>query len=111
MAVTSKDGFNTTRDITSVLALALLAPNPAIAQDSAADGGGVQEIIVTAQKRAESLQDVPIAITALGSEQLEQRGITGLANLHVSPLRVRKVPGARSRWRNAPVNKVSKFYV
>src|SRR5919112_5222153 len=33
--------------------------------------GENQEIIVTATKRAENLQDVPMAITAIGTEQLE----------------------------------------
>ena len=32
----------------------------------------LEEIIVTAQKRAENMQDVPISIQALGTEQLEQ---------------------------------------
>src|SRR3712207_4938253 len=33
---------------------------------------GVEEIVVTAQKRAENLQDVPISVTALGNETLDQ---------------------------------------
>lgn len=36
----------------------------------------VDEIVVTAQKRAESLQDVPIAITAVSGSALEERNIT-----------------------------------
>ncbi len=37
---------------------------------------GFDEIIVTAQKRSERLSDVPMSITAVGGDQLLQRGIT-----------------------------------
>ena len=36
---------------------------------------GLDEIVVTAQKRAQNLQVVPIAISAIGSEKIEQLGI------------------------------------
>lgn len=36
---------------------------------------GLEEIIVTAQRRQESLQDVPIAVVALTADALEQRGV------------------------------------
>ena len=42
---------------------------------------GVADIVVTAQKREERLQEVPIAITALGSAQLETRGVTNVTDL------------------------------
>lgn len=35
------------------------------------EAGALEEIVVTAQKRVESLQDVPLSITALGTEKLE----------------------------------------
>lgn len=38
--------------------------------------GGVGEIVVTAQKRGENLQNVPIAINAMTSEALQSQGIT-----------------------------------
>lgn len=37
---------------------------------------GIQEVIVTAQKRAENLQETPIAISTLSTEQLQAQGIT-----------------------------------
>ncbi|MGD9816211.1 MAG: TonB-dependent receptor [Hyphomonadaceae bacterium] len=50
---------------------------PAYAQD---DEGGVDEIIITATKREENLQDVPISVQAIGGERLEQLGITDFAD-------------------------------
>jgi len=41
----------------------------------------VQEIVVTAQRRAENLQNVPIAITAVSGDTLTQLGVTGTQNL------------------------------
>ncbi|MGN3975450.1 TonB-dependent receptor [Tsuneonella sp. SYSU-LHT278] len=65
----------------SVVAFAVASP--ALAQDAAApaDDGGIQEIIVTANKVAENVQDVPIAITALTGDRLEQTGTTSLEGL------------------------------
>lgn len=47
-------------------------------------GGGVEEIIVTAQRRDQRLQDVPIAVTALSAEGLERQAITSTADLTVA---------------------------
>lgn len=70
----------------ALLAAACFMPAQVLAQSSASvDAGGVQEIVVTAQKRAENLQKVPIAISAFSSEMLEQRGVTGLGSLFQSP--------------------------
>lgn len=41
----------------------------------------VAEVIVTAQKRAENLQDVPIAINAYGAEAIKDQGIASIADL------------------------------
>lgn len=41
----------------------------------------LQEIIVTAEKRTEDVQQVPIAITAINSDTLQQRGVTSLSQL------------------------------
>jgi iron complex outermembrane receptor protein len=40
------------------------------AQESPASDGTLEEVIVTAQKRAQNLQDVPLAVTALNAETL-----------------------------------------
>src|SRR6185436_16346785 len=45
------------------------------------ESSGLAEVIVTAQKREQKLQDVPIAISAFQSEQLESRGVTDIYQL------------------------------
>jgi len=42
---------------------------------------GLDELVVTARKRAENLQDVPLAITAFGADSLKQRTITQLEDI------------------------------
>ncbi len=65
---------------------ALVAPNGALAQQaapdsSASEGDAGDAIIVTAQRRAEVVQDVPLAITALGGDALEEEGVRDISNL------------------------------
>ena len=38
-------------------------------------GQALEEVVVTAQKRTESLQDVPISVTAISGEQIENASI------------------------------------
>ncbi|MCH8336517.1 MAG: TonB-dependent receptor plug domain-containing protein, partial [Proteobacteria bacterium] len=47
-------------------------PNASFAQDGAI---AIEEIVVTARKRAENLQDVPIAITVFTAETIRRAGI------------------------------------
>lgn len=58
-------------------------PQPAPQSETAgtASTGGLEEIIVTAQRRAESLQDVPIAVTALTSTALSNAGVDATRDL------------------------------
>nr|WP_140404574.1 TonB-dependent receptor [Sphingomonas sp. CDS-1] len=48
---------------------------------AAEEGAGVGDIIVTARKRAESLRDVPVAITAISGDMLVQQNITQMIDL------------------------------
>jgi len=72
-------------------AMALLlcvASAPAAAQtsESAAATTGIGEITVTARRREESLQDTPIAVSALTSDALRRQQVFGTDNLdHVTP--------------------------
>ncbi|MDX1734914.1 MAG: TonB-dependent receptor [Halioglobus sp.] len=50
---------------------------------AAAQGLMLEEVIVTAQKRAESLQDVPISVAAMSGEKIDDIGITSLEELTV----------------------------
>ena len=57
---------------TSLLALGLAMPVAAQVQD---------EVIVTATKRAENIQDVPISITAYGAEFIEKSGVQDIHDI------------------------------
>jgi len=46
-----------------------------------ASTGGMEEVVVTAQRREEKLQDVPISITNISNQQLTDAGITDLAGI------------------------------
>jgi iron complex outermembrane receptor protein len=61
-----------------------IAPSPTAAVTPApgsADSGGLQEIIVTAQKREQALNDVPLSITAASGEKLATQGVNDVRDL------------------------------
>ena len=57
------------------IAAAIMAAVPRLYAADAPDTGTLQEVIVTATKRAENLQNVPISITAISTEKLEQLNV------------------------------------
>ncbi len=65
------------------IALATWAVSPAFAQDNAGatQNVGVEDIVVTAERREQNLQDVPISATVLNAEQMARRGVTSIADL------------------------------
>ena len=58
-------------------ALVSLAPLPVLAQ-----GMVLEEVLVTARKRAESLQETPLAVTALDGAALREAGVRNLSDLN-----------------------------
>jgi len=65
--------------VISVLALGLfVSAAPASAQSGAE---GLEEIVVTAQKREQNIMDVPIAITAISGQQIEEAGLKDMFDL------------------------------
>lgn len=62
--------------LASVVASLVAASAAGLAGAQNADQGGLEEIVVTAQKRAENLQTTPIAITALTATAIQELGIT-----------------------------------
>lgn len=76
-----------------VLGIALCASaSPSFAQETAAAdqgtsdqaSGGLGEIVVTAQRREQNLQDVPIAVNSFDAEAVETRRITDIQSLSTS---------------------------
>jgi iron complex outermembrane receptor protein len=75
------------------------APSAAMAQEApaevpaeaeaAADDSGIEEIVVTAQRRRERLQDVPLSVTAITGEELRNKDIRDITRLEQT------VPGLR----------------
>ena len=63
------------------LALAVGAALAGAAPTQAQQASGLEEIIVTAQKRAESLQDVPFSVAAVTDEAIRRSGSSNLVEL------------------------------
>lgn len=65
-----------------VASLGTLIAVPAVAQQaSTATESGLEEVIVTAQRREESLQDVPVSVSVLSAEALVERQISNAYDL------------------------------
>ena len=62
------------------MGVAALAGQPTFAQSNAAESRGptLEEVVVTARKREESLQDVPLPVTALSAADIANRQVTSL---------------------------------
>ncbi len=67
--------------VLSLLAVPAVAQTTPQAPPAVDDGGALDTIVVTAQRQSQSLQDVPIAVSAFGADQLEKSGIEGASDI------------------------------
>ncbi len=93
--------------VTLATSLGLIAPaaRSQTAETSMSSTGlldQLQEVVVTAQRRPERLQDVPIAITAFDQDQLREIGVRRLDDLeYVTPgLNLNWSPSPETAWMN-----------
>src|SRR3546814_1749327 len=73
----------------SLLAVAIASlSSPVFAQDAPVENAagqaqvGLSDIIVTATKRSENLQEVPVAVSAISSETLQAKGVFETSDLN-----------------------------
>jgi iron complex outermembrane receptor protein len=81
-------------------AFGLASPGLALAQEpprqaAAAEPTTLGDVVVTARRREERLQDVPVAITALSGEALDKRGIVNVQDLAKTTPGLNIVPSSR----------------
>ena len=70
--------------VTALVVVALSVPYTVAAEapsDATSTVGPIEEIVVTARKRSESLQDTPVAVTALTADQIDEFGVHSLADI------------------------------
>lgn len=63
------------------LAVARSGPAPAAADQTSASSTGLEEVIVTATRREERLQDVPISLSTFSQEKLDAQGLKDIDDL------------------------------
>jgi iron complex outermembrane receptor protein len=69
----------------AAMVAALVGGGAAYAQDGQADDGPrvateIETLVVTAERRAESVQDVPVSVTAIGEQQIQRAFLNNLAD-------------------------------
>ncbi len=69
--------------LSAAIAALLASPSVTLGQDDTPSASSpLDEVVVTARRREESLQDVPVAVSAFGTGQLEARGVEDLGDLN-----------------------------
>ena len=88
------------RLFSGLLLLATVLANTAYAKDEVDPNGpdplALEEIVVTATKRAESIQEVPMSVTAFTSEFFKDAGVTNLSGLEQYTPSLKITPGTDS---------------
>ena len=80
------------------------AGNVLAQQPDASDGPALEEVVVTAQRREQRIQDVPISVTALSQEQMDAQGVRSVDDV------ARLTPGItfqRADARNGAMSTIS----
>lgn len=68
--------------LANIIYMPMFLAAPALAQEEqASDAGGLTDIVVTARRREESLQDVPVSVTALTAELIQKYDMTSLEKI------------------------------
>ena len=65
----------------SIAVAIALMPLSTLAQTPPRDTSKLEEVVVTAQMRAESMQTVPVSMAAVGGDKLQEAGINKLQDL------------------------------
>jgi iron complex outermembrane receptor protein len=81
------------KELSNAIALALAASTSLVSGALIADENVLEEVTVTATKRAENLQDVPFAVSALGQEKLDELNIANFDDY------IRYLPGVNAAGR------------
>ena len=81
-----------------VAGLAVAGAGQALAATTSSEGNVLEEVVVTSQKRAENVQDVPVAVQVLSGETLEKQSIREFSEL------TRAAPSLIIRSAEHPVN-------
>jgi len=69
------------RSFTGLFAAAVVASPVTLLMPATGWAQQIEEIVVTTRRQSESLQEVPIAVTAIGAEQIDRQGISGLGDV------------------------------
>ncbi len=97
----SNNGIPTKSAIAVAVSMALTGyADDAQAQDEESGAGGIEEIIVTARKREESLQDVSLSIQAFTGADLQKQGLLNMEDV------IRFLPSVNHVGGTAGMNKI-----